>query len=260
MPLTMIRLPVLTAQSSMVGLKPSLEVNEERTSIQINVGISQYEAPISDLRKVCAVFRNSPPEIIRDAIDDVTSADYTKPTLILAYRWLKQMSPETLRLGEIDGEAALKAFRLVELYAIACELGCYKLQNDILSAFQARDTCRLSYPSRRFIKAVYKHAPKHSTLREYVVDTFVFKSKDWDPVMGRDHWVRLHTEYGNTAFVQDVQRIEKYTAAKRVVGSNPNRRSKCHYHHHHRGVACSQKQTKKESASVINSTQDLWSG
>lgn len=174
-----------------------------------------------------------PAKGIRETIKDVFKNDYMLSTLALAFDWMKEWSKSLLDIDKANDKMAIsQILRLVELYGLAAKLGCRRLQNGILDAFGERNTCPDSYPSRRFIKLVYKHACKYSTLRRYVVDTFVFKSRQWAG-NGKDHWIKLHTEYGNRGFVADVVKAEK-------VGEfgDPNRKPDCYYHYHSSDKAC----------------------
>ena len=171
-----------------------------------------------------------------------------RSTLMLGYQWLKKSpADDPLSLpagygGEPEAEAKEKVFKLVELYGIACQLGCDMLQNDILDAFQARPTCRDSFPSRQFIKAVYQHAPKYSLLRRYVIDTYVYKSANWSSARKRE-LRKHHTAFGNTALLEDVRKTEKLLAASPsyIEREDPNDRRSCHYHYHPSKKACSHK-------------------
>ena len=196
-------------------------------------GLSFFEIQICDLRKNCALLRQLPAELVVEAIEDIMEDDYMLSNLELAYEWLTEPSESLLSIEkESEKDDIRHVFRLVELYGIASRLGCHKLENNILDAFGARDTCSDSYPSRRFIKSVYKHTYKYSALRRYVADTFVFKSRQWKGD-GKDCWIKLHKDYGNRNFVADVLKAEKATELE-----DPNCRPKCYYHYHFTDKAC----------------------
>ena len=190
-----------------------------------------YHIPIRHLRPY---FRYDDEETIRLEVESAVT-DYKRSVLKHALSWLNERDIPPLSVKS-DGDAVTRVHEYVDLYNLACRHDARDLQNAIMDRFRARDTCPQGYFARRLIKRVYENTTVGSKLRKYVVDTFIFKSDNWD-IHEVGTWVHRHIEYGNAAFAAEVEAAwERARGFGRV--EDPNRKGRCAYHYHFRGRRC----------------------
>jgi len=78
-----------------------------------------------------------------------------------------------------EDEAKDQVRGYVDLYLTAETLKLPKLQNLIIDRLRARKTCYLGWFPRAGIQMVYEKTGSSDPLRALIVDSFLFKSKEW---------------------------------------------------------------------------------
>ena len=218
---------------------PNVEVdlNQEETSIVVRSEqfARTFKLSISKLQNAAKDFEYLPLDDICDSIKYVVRN--TRPSALkIGHDWL--LTTTLPELDERDDESAIRtASRLIDLYHVAHIFDSRNLENNIMDRLKSRDTCANGYPSRTFVRKIYEYTKSWSKLRRFAVDTFVYKADRWLEAE-MDEWFKLHKDYGNKQFVEDVKKAQ---AKLRRGGKNPedpNRTGKCHYHHHFEGQPC----------------------
>ena len=118
------------------------------------------------------------------------------------------------------------------------------LQNLTMDRLRDQSNCVLNCLQRHqylSIKTLYTLTETHSPLRSFIVDTFIFKSDQWQPHEGenggRVAMLKEQLKAGNEDFVLDCYETLVEAAARSKI-RDLNRRAGCAYHTHEDGRKC----------------------
>jgi len=133
----------------------------------------------------------------------------------------------------------------ISLYLKAETWKTHDLQNTIMDTVRARKTCELGWFPHMHIQTIYKRTSAGSPLRQYIVDSLVWKGSKWDdPVWtepdegDRTIMIMEHLEYGNHTFIAEYcEALYQLCAKKRFT--DPAKKVGCFYHVHEEGKTCS---------------------
>lgn len=148
-----------------------------------------------------------------------------------------------------DGLAEEEATLYVDLYLRACVWKIHKLQNALVDRLRVRQTCVYGYFPRMLIHKIYEKTEPQSPLRSYIVDSFLYKSVEWNEARGladpidknfiltRKRALKNQLDAGNEDFVLDCSEALFQLCAKSKI-RNPDRKTGCVYHTHGEGEGC----------------------
>jgi len=134
--------------------------------------------------------------------------------------------------------------RYISLYLTAEIWKTPGLQNTIMDTIRARMTCRYGWFPCVHIQTIYNHTSSGSPLRQYIVDSLLWKGSRWHNARwsgpnGEGERTRLimeHLKHGNHDFI-----VEYCEALYKAKGrfSDPAEEVGCFYHIHEEGKTCS---------------------
>ena len=169
---------------------------------------------------------------------EAASSDFScwDPNIFALFeKWL--YSRTLADLSEDDEEEAKDLLRqYLEMYFLATIWNVQDLENLIMDKIRDRHTCEDGYFPRSLIKSVYENTEPGSVLREYVADSFLYKSVLWGKEV-RHELIKRHLDYGNTDFVYET--IVAFDDVEDLLDIlHPNRDMDRGYHNHREGREC----------------------
>ena len=165
--------------------------------------------------------------------------------LLISWLYRKKLNP----ISTTDGVAKEQATLYIDLYLRACAWEMRELQNALVDKLRARQTCVYGFFSRPLITKIYQATEPQSSLRSYVVDSFIHKGIQWnegarladliseDLFLTRKRALKLQLDWGNHDFVLDCyEALFQLCAESRI--RDPDKRKGCLYHNHEKGERC----------------------
>ena len=133
---------------------------------------------------------------------------------------------------ENEDVAACQVIQYIYLYTSAEKWAIPALQNKIMDKLHAWKASLWGWFHSYSIRHVYKHNPKGSPLRSYLVDSFLAEGS----LCGKD--LKLELDCGNHEFaVECFEALMQLTPKSKLRA--PDRKIACTYHKHEDGKKCS---------------------
>lgn len=184
------------------------------------------------------------PDMERENYDSYRLPEMDERTFELFEHWLRNKTLDEL---DTDNEDVAKHEMLeyLELYFEATKWGIQDLENLIMDRFRERYKCEDGYFPCFLIKKIYDNTEEGAPLRRYIVDSFLFKSAEWESDNLAEAFNR-HFEKGNRGFLLDCYRAALKLAKGKVHDADCHERSPgCDYHKHSDGKECGVEQARK---------------
>lgn len=165
--------------------------------------------------------------------------------LLITWLYRKKLNA----ISTIDALGKEEATLYVDLYLRAGVWEIHDLQNALVDRLRTRQTCVYGFFPRKLIHKIYEETEPQSPLRSYIVDSFLYKSVEWNEARGlsdpinayiiltRKRALENQLDAGNQDFVLDCYEALFQLCAKSKI-RDPDRKTGCVYHTHKEGGGC----------------------